>query len=230
MHISDRGPRHTLAATRPPNGTIALKRDVFGTIGFDPEAEYVVRDYSAVSPWVRWLARVLAHREAHALRQLHAHEACPGLVSVTRERLVRTHLPGAALHESTFEPETWFRDALRQLRRMHASGVVHNDLAKEANWICMPGNRAGIVDFQIAWYSRRRGKLFRLLAREDLRHLLKHKKHYAAQRLTDRQRRLLAKPAWTARGWRRIAKPVYRLITRRLLGWPERNSAVERSI
>jgi hypothetical protein len=67
-----------------------------------------------------------------------------------------------------------------------------------------------------------------LLAREDLRHWQKHKAHYRPDLLTARQRRLLATPAWPARLWRAAVKPVYRLLTRGLLGWPERLGAAER--
>ncbi len=74
----------------------------------------------------------------------------------------------------------------------------------------------------------RRGRLFRLLAREDLRHMLKHKRYYASERLTARERAMLDSPAWTARFWRRVVKPVYHAVTRGLLGWPERAGAEER--
>ena len=94
----------------------------------------------------------------------------------------------------------------------------------------MPDDYAGIVDFQIAAHFPRRGRLFRALAREDLRHLLKHKRHYAADSLTRRQRAILARPLWPARFWRACVKPVYVFVTRRILRWPERSSAVERSI
>jgi hypothetical protein len=86
------------------------------------------------------------------------------------------------------------------------------------------------VDFQVACCFSQRGALFRLLGREDLRHLLKHKQHYAPELLSRRQLEILGNPAWTARAWRTVYKPIYRFVTRRLLGWKERNSAIERSI
>jgi hypothetical protein len=66
------------------------------------------------------------------------------------------------------------------------------------------------------------------LAREDLRHLLKHKRHYLPQSLTARERAILASPSLLARACRRIAKPPYVFVTRRLLGWPERSGPAER--
>jgi RIO-like serine/threonine protein kinase len=223
-------PRHTPGIESQASEPIELKRDVFGAVVLDSDAARIVRDFSAAPRWLRWLAVRLARREARVLSHLEDCSFCPTLVLLTRMRLERTYLPGEPLYLARFAPREYFRDALRKLRLLHAHAVVHNDLAKEANWICMPGNRAGIVDFQIAAIFERRGRIFRLLAREDLRHLLKHKAHYAPDLLTARQKTMLAQPAWTARTWRAVFKPLYRLITRRLLGWQERTGAVERRI
>jgi len=122
----------------------------------------------------------------------------------------------------------YFRDALRLVRRIHRLGVAHNDLAKEANWICTDEGSAGVVDFQLAICFGRRGRWFRLLAHEDLRHLLKHKRHYLPDAITARERRMLANPMWPARWWRRLVKPLYLFVTRRLMGWQDRVDASER--
>jgi hypothetical protein len=84
------------------------------------------------------------------------------------------------------------------------------------------------VDFQLAMVSVRRGRLFRALAREDLRHLLKHKRTYCPERQTARERRILATPALHSRIWMATGKPVYRFVTRRLLGWEDREGASDR--
>jgi hypothetical protein len=76
-----------------------------------------------------------------------------------------------------------------------------------------------LVDFQIAWTRGRRGSLFRLLAREDLRHLLKHKRTYVADRLSARQKGILAQPAPHSRLWRATGKRLYKLIARRIFGY-----------
>ena len=227
--VTDLDPRHELSRQTAEEPEIVLKRDTFGTIRFDIGNRRIVRTMADAAPFARGIARRLARREAAALRQLDGKLSCPALIETTDEQLTRSFLPGQPLYCAQFDSGEFFRDALRQLRVMHACGVAHNDLAKEANWICMPGNRAGIVDFQIATVSRKRGRLFRTLAWEDLRHLLKHKAHYAEQSLTQRQRSILARPLWPARMWRRYFKPVYNFVTRRILGWPERNSALERT-
>ena len=133
------------------------------------------------------------------------------------------------MHEARPQSSAYFREALKLLRRLHRGGIVHNDLAKEPNWLCLPDGRPGIVDFQLAWVSTRRGRMFRALAREDLRHLMKHKRTYLPGGLTKRQRALLASPSGFTRVWRTLVKPPYLFFTRRILGWAEREGPAERT-
>jgi hypothetical protein len=102
---------------------------------------------------------------------------------------------------------------------MRERGVAHNDLAKEPNWLQKDDGEPAAVDFQIAWVSRRQGRLFRLLVREDLRHLLKHKRTYCPQALTPIEKRVLARRSWIASGWRATGKRAYKLVARRLFGY-----------
>lgn len=214
-------------------GRTPLKRDLFGAVSWlapQPAAPEgcVERDTTAAAPWLRWLARLLAAREARALTRLRGLPGVPRLVAWDGRRLLRSWLPGAPLHQAATADARWFRDALRLLRRMHALGVVHNDLAKEPNWLVGTDGRAGLLDFQLAVHPRVRGHLFRALAYDDLRHLLKHKRTYCPERLTARQRRILARRSLPAAAWARTVKPAYRLVTRRLLGWADREGAGER--
>ncbi len=207
-----------------------LKSDSLGTIYATHDAciAAVVRDTRAARFGVGWLARALAAHEASILRRLDGTHGLPTLLMFDGVALRRSYLPGHPMHEARPQSPAYFRDALRVLRAMHRQRVAHNDLAKEANWLRTADGRAAIVDFQIAWYSRRRGKLFRVLAREDLRHWLKHKRTYLPDRLTARQRAILARPSFGARLWKALWKPPYQWATRRLLGRAERPGAAER--
>jgi RIO-like serine/threonine protein kinase len=111
---------------------------------------------------------------------------------------------------------------------MHRRGVAHNDLAKEPNFLVTADGGPAIVDFQLAMVTKNRGRLFRMLAREDIRHLLKHKRTYCAEALTARERRILENPSWPARLWAATGKPVYLFITRRVMGWQDREGAGDR--
>lgn len=207
-----------------------LKRDAFGAVRLDADCEppRVVRDSGAARFGLRWLARALARREAAALAALAGIPGVPRLLGQDAGKLERSFLGGRAMHRGPPPTRAFFRNAFRLLRRLHRAGIAHNDLAKEANWICMVDDGCGIVDFQLALQSPGRGRLFRLLAREDLRHLLKHKEHYLPSLLTTREREILATPSCAARFWRTCVKPPYLVLTRRVLGWPERTSAEER--
>jgi hypothetical protein len=208
-----------------------LKHDALGTIRLVDEGGtlLVERDTRTAHFGVRWLARRLAAREARTLAHLADLPGVPRLLGFDGALLRRSYLPGAPLYAAAppLSPR-YFARALRLLRGLHRNGIAHNDLAKEANWLCAGGDAASIVDFQVALRSRRRGLWFRALAFEDLRHLLKHKRTYHPERLTQRQRALLAAPAWPSRLWRRLWKPLYRGFTRGVLGWRDRNGPIER--
>ena len=190
---------------------------ILGSVALLPgEPPVVCRDTALARWWARPASRWLARREARALRALAGDEAFPALLDWDGQRLVRSAIPGLTMREAQPRDPAYFARALRLLARMHHRGVAHNDLAREPNWLVTPEGAPAVIDFQLAWLDRRRGTLFRLMAREDLRHLLKHKRHYCPGRLTEREKRLLAAPSWAARVWRRTLHPLTRAI-RRLL-------------
>jgi RIO-like serine/threonine protein kinase len=198
-----------------------LKKDLCGEIrqaNADGEAR-IVRDASSASPWLAWLARFLLRREARVLAALTDVGGIPQLLAIEHKLLARSYLSG--------DP-AYFAAAARLLSKLHRIGVVHNDLAKEPNFLVLDSGDPALLDFQLAWFSPRRGRLFRLLAYEDLRHLLKHKRSYCPQRLTRRELGILANPSIPSRLWMRTVKPVYLFITRRILGWEDREGAADR--
>ncbi len=208
-----------------------LKRDLFGSVAVADEGagpRIVVRETDAARWWLRWLARKLARREAQALVRLAGLCGVPRLVSWDGRTLTREWIEGQPMQIAKPEDPTYFRRALRLLRQLHARRVVHNDLAKETNWLVTPNGSPALVDFQLAYCATRRGRLFRLLAYDDLRHLLKHKRSYLPERLTARERRILARPSVVTRIWMATGKRLYLLITRRLLGWADREGAEDR--
>lgn len=208
-----------------------LKKDLFGEIwrtGSGAEQK-IVRDAGTARRWLRWLARRLLRHEARALAALDGLPGIPELVEIRSDRLVRSYLDGTPMHRCQPRDPTYFRAAASLLRQMHRSNVVHNDLAKEPNLLVCADSRPAFIDFQLAWHARRRGRLFRLLAYEDLRHLLKHKRTYCSQHLTKRECTILANPSSLSRAWMATVKPVYLFVTRRLLGWADREGAADRN-
>jgi predicted Ser/Thr protein kinase len=211
-----------------------LKSDLFGTVtriaraGAD-ESWLVERDTRAARWWVRPLARHLAKREATALRALAGMPEVPRFESLERGVLVRSWTDGEPMQRARPRDPRYFAEASALLRRLHRAGVAHNDLAKEPNWLVTPAGHPALVDFQLALVSHRRSRLFRTLARDDVRHLLKHKRSYCPERLTDRERHILATPSVLARIWMSTGKKVYLFVTRRLLGWADREGAGDRN-
>ncbi len=209
-----------------------LKRDLFGTMTLaeDGGALVVVRDTRSARWWLRWLARRLARRETRALTQLAGLEGVPRIVHTAPGIVVRAWIPGEPMQRARPCDAAYFRAALHLVRRLHAHRVVHNDLAKETNWLVTPERLPALDDFQLAMRSRRRGALFRALAHDDLRHLFKHKRSYAPQLLTARQQRVLARPSLVARLWMSSGKRIYLFVTRRVLGWADREGAGDRTL
>ena len=218
---------------REPNGERqVLKRDLFGSVAVlrGPDGTSVLRDTRCARPWLGWLARSLARREARALETLAGLAGTPRLMAFDGKRLYREWIAGEAMQRARPVHAAYYRDALALLRRLHRAGVSHNDLAKESNWLVTPDGRPALVDFQLAIVHRRRTGVFRSLAREDLRHLLKHKRTYRPESLTARQRQILARPSPWSRAWMATGKKLYRVVTRRWLGWSDREGAGDRQL
>jgi hypothetical protein len=211
--------------------TAVLKSDHFSTVerGFwnesGVEAEAVLRRFDSVPWWARSLAYHFGRREVRALERLKG-RAGPRLFASGRGYLVRAWIDGLPMHLARpVGDANYFRAAKRMLIAMHRAGVVHNDLAKEQNWLRDEAGRPQVTDFQLAHTSERRGRLFRLAAHEDLRHLLKHKRKYAPAALTATERRLLGTKSLPARIWMATGKQVYIFVTRRLIGYMDREGS-----
>jgi RIO-like serine/threonine protein kinase len=208
-----------------------LKKDLFGEIRYvvvDDDAR-IVRDSIAAAIWVRWLARKMLRREARVLAVLTDIDGVPRLLDLERDLLSRSYLPGEPMQVAKPRNSSYFAAAARILRQLHRLGVVHNDLAKEPNLLVLSNGSPGFIDFQLASFIPQRGRLFRWLAYDDLRHLLKHKRTYYPQGLTQREKAILARPSPPSRVWSLTVKPVYLFVTRRLLGWADREGASDRS-
>ncbi len=207
-----------------------LKKDLFGEVRLETTAgeARIVRDTTTAPAWARPLARWLMRREARVLAAVAGMHGFPQLVEHDASTLARTYLDGEPMQVARPADAAYFRAASRLLRTLHRANVVHNDLAKEPNLLVQPDGEPAFIDFQLASFMPRRGRLFRLLAREDIRHLLKHKRTYCPDHLTARERAILDTPSFASRVYMNTVKPVYLFVTRRLLGWSDREGARDR--
>jgi hypothetical protein len=216
---------------------VLLKRDVFSTVERgrfrEPggEVEAVLRRIDEVPWWSYLPARHLFGRERRALSMARDLRVGPELLWAGRQALVRGFIDGVALHlAKPFDDVAYFQSAKQALRRLHRAGICHNDLAKEQNWLVGRDGRAYLTDFQLAACFKTRGRLFRIAAYEDLRHLLKHKRSYAPSALTPKERQILVRKSLVASIWLATGKKVYRAITRGLFNFTDREGGGRRLV
>ena len=191
-----------------------LKKDAYGQIekgtwhGGNSSQTAIRRVYTK-NPWLRPLAKLLAGNETKSLKRLTALAATgavPELLEVTRDYHVRSYIEGDVLYRTPKPiPPELFSRAKALLHSLRRAGVCHNDLAKEGNWlVSKDGCQPALVDFQLAFcVNNRRNKLFLSLCREDLRHLLKHKRQYSfvtASEASVLKKKSLVKNIWMATG------------------------------
>ena len=216
---------------------VLLKRDVFSTVergrfrDGDSEVDAVLRRLDQVPWWSLILARHLFARERRALALARNLNVGPELLWAGRRALVRGFINGVALHLAKPVGDVgYFRSAKQALRKLHRAGICHNDLAKEQNWLRGSDGRAYVTDFQLAACFKTRGRLFRIAAYEDLRHLLKHKRSYAPDALTPKERKILARKSFVASAWLATGKKVYKAITRGLFNFTDREGGGRRLV
>src|SRR6201991_4096927 len=219
------------------NEGVLLKRDVFSTVergrfrGPAGEVDAVLRRLDEVPWWSFGLAQHLFARERRALTLAKGLDVGPELLWAGRRALVRGFIDGVALHLAKPHGDVaYFRSAKEALRRLHRAGICHNDLAKEQNWLVGRDGRAYLTDFQLAACFKTRSRLFRIAAYEDLRHLLKHKRSYAADALTPMERKILARKSLVASLWLKTGKKVYQAITRGLFNFTDREGGGRRLV
>jgi hypothetical protein len=216
---------------------VVLKRDVFSTVERgrfrtpSGDVPAVLRRIDEVPWWSRPIARLLFARESRGLRRATPLQIAPPLLFSANQELVRGWIDGVAMHIAKPQGDrAYFRSAKTVLRQLHRAGICHNDLAKEQNWLRGADGHCYLTDFQLAACFNRRNRLFRVLAYEDLRHLLKHKRKYLADALTPRELRVLARKSLFTRVWMATGKKVYRGITRGIFNFTDREGGGPRLV
>jgi hypothetical protein len=204
-----------------------MKRDLFGEIQLgrrEPEGPLLVRRLTRRSAWlVRPLARLFAWREMVALRRLAGLRGVPQLVAYRGHTLYRSFIPGRMVYSARPRDPAFYAACRALLRQVHRRGVTHNDAAKRVNWLVQPDGQPALIDFQLSLTWRRRSKLFRLFAYEDLRHALKHKRFNCGPgALTRAERRVLGRKSLMTHAWNRLYQGPYFFLTRRILHWQDR--------
>jgi RIO-like serine/threonine protein kinase len=211
---------------------VLLKSDVFGRVELAESG--VVRRIACGSrvPLSRFVARRLLERERAALAHLDGLDGVPRIHERggrgddgTEGVLERTYVPGVPLSQAKALPENFFDELDALVEAVHARGVCHNDLHKEQNILVGEDGRPWLLDFQLASVHGSRDKTFTTRAREDLRHVEKHRRRYTRDGRGPRGERTFGRGAGqrrslVARVWRRTGKPLYNAVVHALLRRP----------
>lgn len=203
-----------------------LKQDIFGQIVLGrlgaSGVKATLRDLTKRRWWAAPLSDHLARREAHALAALDGIAGVPRLLGREPGRIYREWIAGVPMHVAAPLGDTAYfaqaRDILTELRKR---GVTHNDLAKEQNWLRTHDGAPYLLDYQLAHVHRRKGRMYRIMAYEDIRHLIKHKERYCPQAVTARERAIAGRRSLPSLIWRKTGKKLYKLFTRGLLHWSD---------
>ena len=207
---------------------LVLKRDSFSTVErgrFSTpagEVEAVLRRIDEVPWWSFPIAHHLFLRERRALAIAGQLGIAPPLLFAGRRVLVRGWIEGVALQiAKPHGDRAYFHSARIAVRKLHRAGICHNDLSKQQNWLRGSDGRAYLTDFQLASCFQRRGRLFRILAYEDLRHLIKHKHRYLRDALTATEWRVRRRKSGFTRSWMATVKHVYNWVVHGVFRLPD---------
>ena len=161
--------------------------------------------------------RWLASREVRQMRAAAGIEGIPRILAHPEPNIyVREYIEGVALPRAPAPPGEFF-EALREIvLALHARGITHNDLHKEANVIVRPDGSPGLIDFQLSLCPPRDSTLFRVLARFDLYHVAKNRRHRTGEPLRGEEAALFEETQAFRHLHRRLVKKPMNLLTRRL--------------
>jgi predicted Ser/Thr protein kinase len=214
-----------------------LKDDSFGRVELlERGAERRIRRVACGGsiPGSRLVAHILLGRERRALLALEGVAGVPRLADETEftraasldgaiprssDVGLRDFVAGAPLHRAERLPADFFERLEELVRELHARGVCHNDLHKEQNVIVGDDGWPWLIDFQLASCHSSRSRKFASRARDDLRHVAKHRRRYLRYMPAETPREIEKLPprSLIAAIWRRTAKPLYNFVTRSLL-------------
>lgn len=167
----------------------------------------VVKDFAGKSRMTRWLGRIQIWREWRAYRWIGRDSGVPALIGrIDPHALVLEKVDGEQLAMfigRTKEGPNLVKRLRSVIDRIHAAGVIHNDLGCRENLIVRPSGDLVLIDLAGALCLRPGGLahrlLFRWLSLVDQAAYLKWKRLLTPDDLTPPERRFLdrfAKVRW----------------------------------
>jgi len=178
---------------------------------------------------LRWLGRWQCRREVGFYRHLAGLPCVPALLGLVGDTAyLRAFVPGHPLSHERPVPDGFWPRLDAAIREVHRRGIAYVDSNKPENVLVSDDGRPFLIDFQIAWGGGR-GALGRWwlarLQREDLYHVLKHKRRFGRDSMTAEEMASVRRRSPLIRAHRVLNRP-YRMVRRRLLRWLRRTGRI----
>jgi len=208
-----------------------IKHDFFAATGFyqsdgQPNQRVVLKmsrsaDFCGV-PLI-WLGRWLCRREIRFYRKLADVPNIPPIVGTVGDTgFVHGYAPGTPLSKDRPIPDSFFDDLWQLIDEIHRRGIAYVDTNKPQNILHGDDDQPHLIDFQISWDLHELGDtwlnrwMLRRLQREDLYHLLKHKRNLRPDLMTPQELEDADRRSWFIKAHRAVATPI-RKVRRRTL-------------
>ncbi|MHC4551371.1 MAG: hypothetical protein ACYSUT_01200 [Planctomycetota bacterium] len=216
-----------------------FKHDFFactGLYGQDDIPKRLVLKLSRTQPFLglpmTWLGRWLRRREQHIINRLNEIDQIPEIIErFGKTGLVYRYIEGKSLDEQPELPEDFFEQLEGLMTAVHDRNVCYVDMNKRGNILLGTDGRPYLIDFQISLYFKRHwsGFIKHAVQREDRYHLLKHKRRFFPNSLTDEEQKTVSQKSWIIRIHRAVGGSL-RNIRRALLKWMYRKHIIEPDI
>jgi hypothetical protein len=197
----------------------SVKHDFAAATGFyeDGSGNRVVlkigRTASVLGLPMRWMGRAFCRRELRFYGKLRDLPNVPKIIGTLGDTaFVHEYVHGRPLSADRTVPDGFFAQCQALLAELHRRGIAYADTNKAENILLGDDGRPHLIDFQISWDFK---FLLTRMQREDLYHILKHKKRLRPDELTPEDLKRLARKSFLIRLHRALTKP-YFMVRRRL--------------
>jgi len=205
-----------------------VKHDFFAATAFylSPTNQRIVlkigrtQDYAGLP--LQWLGRWLCNREIRFYRACQDLPNVPEFLGrVGKTGFAHAYVPGQPLSKERPIPNDFFDNLAQLLQELHRRNIAYVDTNKPQNILQGDDGHPHLIDFQISFdlqdfcgdnFLTR--AILRRLQKEDLYHILKHKRKLRPDLLTPEESARAKKLSWFIKIHRLITKP-YFLLRRR---------------
>lgn len=233
----DEPPKHLRVGDRVYARTKVIKHDFFAATAFyaSPAGDAVLK-IGRTAPFMGlpllWIGRFLLRRELGFYRKLRDLPNVPAVLATLGDTgFLHAFVPGGPLSKDRAVPDGFFDELQQLLATLHRRGIAYVDTNKPQNILLGDDGRPHLIDFQISFDADSLANLpparavLGVLARSDEYHVLKHKRRFRPDQLSDAERQRLERRSWPIRLHRFLTRP-YFLVRRRVMGQLKRRGSV----